>query len=102
VTGGRLYNFTPTVEGGCGALFFSSDTKPGWAEIDPTTGRLFGSTPPAGYVGTTSGIFITVIDNENYMEELGPFSITVTAAESGRWRLLYFFQLEMSSAGRLK
>jgi hypothetical protein len=82
VATGRLYSFTPTVEGGCGALVFSSDTKPNWAEIDPATGRLFG-TPAAGYVGTTSGIYITVIDDEDHIDELGPFSITVTDAKSG-------------------
>jgi hypothetical protein len=82
VTSGREYSFTPTVRNGCHPLVFSIENKPGWLDFDEDDGTLSG-TSPAGYVGTTDNIRITVTDDNNASSTLGPFSIFVTSGSGG-------------------
>jgi len=54
------FTYTPTVSNPSGAsLTFSATNLPGWATINPSTGRVTG-TPTAADVGMYSGIRVTV------------------------------------------
>ncbi|MDT8388511.1 MAG: putative Ig domain-containing protein, partial [Thiogranum sp.] len=75
------YSFTPTASDADGdTLTFSITNKPAWATFDAATGALTG-TPTNANVGTTSGIVITVDDQQgapNSTASLAPFDLTVT------------------------
>lgn len=79
---GQAYSFQPVVSGGtAGALTFSASNLPAWLRLDTRTGRLTG-TPTAADIATYSGLMIVASDGSS-TTNLGPFSITVTAAGSG-------------------
>jgi hypothetical protein len=75
------YSFTPTAADIDGdTLLFTVANNPGWLSIDPNTGVLSG-TPGNGDVGTTTGIVITVDDQQsepNSTASLPAFDLTVT------------------------
>jgi len=81
VAQGVAYSFIPTASDIDGdPLVFTIDNKPAWASFSPTTGELSG-TPGSGDVGVTTGIIITVDDEEqqpNSTASLPPFDLTVT------------------------
>jgi hypothetical protein len=82
VRAGSAYDFTPTASDLDGdALTFSISAQPGWASFDPTSGRLWG-TPSTANARSYEGITITVSDG-NLSNSVGPFTITVTTANSG-------------------
>jgi hypothetical protein len=59
---GTAYSFTPTAAASSGrTLTFTIVGKPGWANLNPSTGQLSG-TPAAADVGSYSGIVISVSD----------------------------------------
>jgi plastocyanin len=78
VNQGSAYSFTPTgadVDTG-DTITYSIANKPGWASFNTSTGQLTG-TPGNSDVGTTSGIAITVTDNQGATSNLANFSLTV-------------------------
>jgi len=78
---GVPYDYTPTVSDTLStALTFSITNMPGWATFNTATGELKG-TPGADDVGTTNEIEISVSDSVG-VATVGPFRITVTAAQS--------------------
>lgn len=77
-TAGAGYAFTPNASDPDGDnLSFSISGKPGWADFDPSTGRLSGI-PGDGDVGVSSGIRISVSDGVD-TASLPVFSVTVGA-----------------------
>lgn len=74
---GRLYSFTPIVDGGrpTTAIGFSIANKPAWANFSISTGQLTG-TPVSSDVGTYPNITITA-SNGAVKASLPPFTITV-------------------------
>jgi hypothetical protein len=81
VTVGTSYSFTPSASDPDGdVLTFSISGRPAWASFDASNGRLSG-TPGIGNVGVFSNIRITATDGVD-TAVLGPFSITVVAANS--------------------
>jgi hypothetical protein len=79
---GTAYAFQPTASDPDGnALTFAVANAPAWGSFNAATGRLSG-TPGAQYVGTTSGIVITVSDG-TLTASLPAFSITVQAVATG-------------------
>ncbi len=80
VAEGALYSFTPLsgdVDGD--TLLFSINPQPTWASFDTSTGALTG-TPSANDLGTTTGIVITVDDQQgqpNSIANLPPFDLSV-------------------------
>ena len=79
---GQLYEFTPTANDPEGdVLEFSVARKPGWANFDKATGRLWG-TPSAGDVGTFAGIEISVSDGAANAT-LAAFDISVNSVAAG-------------------
>ncbi len=82
VTQGAAYSFTPTgadVDVG-DTLVYAISNPPPWAEFDTATGALTG-TPANEHVGTTTGIIISVTDNNIATPvALDAFDIEVTAA----------------------
>ena len=81
VTAGSAYNFQPTASDADGnSLSFSIQNRPGWANFNTSTGRLYG-TPTENQVGTTSNIVISVSDGLA-SRSLAAFSIRVDAPES--------------------
>ncbi len=82
VTAGQAYSFTPTASGPSGTtLTYSVQNLPAWAAFNTSTGALTG-TPSSSYVGTFSGIVISVSDG-SASASLAAFSIQVNAAPSG-------------------
>ena len=82
------YSFTPTAsDPDNNPLTFFISGKPTWANFDSSTGRLSG-TPGAGYVGTWSGIGISVSDGVDSVS-LGNFSIEVIAQALGSATLFW-------------
>ena len=72
-----FYSFMPTAEDADGdSLSFSIRNPPAWASFDPATGALTG-TPGNAYVGTSSGIVISVSDGNNPAVSLPAFDLTV-------------------------
>ena len=77
---GDSYGFFPDVDGGCGTLTFavtSFPSLPAWLSFDPATGALSGD-PTLSDVGTTSGIVITVTDENGQSDALAAFAVEVT------------------------
>ena len=73
---GHLYSFRPSASDPEGRpLTFHITNRPGWANFDRSTGRLWG-TPQARNVGRYPNIRITVGDG-NSSTALPPFTITV-------------------------
>ncbi|MBN1625274.1 MAG: hypothetical protein JW944_02015 [Deltaproteobacteria bacterium] len=71
------YSFTPTsndIDGD--PLTFSITNRPAWANFNNETGELSG-TPSNSHVGTTTGIVISVTDENSDPVSLPAFSITV-------------------------
>jgi hypothetical protein len=82
VVQGTLYSFQPTANDANGdVLTFSIVNKPAWATFDTATGKLQG-TPGATYLGTTTGIVISVKDGAASVS-LPAFDITVQAIATG-------------------
>jgi hypothetical protein len=80
VTAGVAYSFTPSAsDPDNDTLGYAIQNKPSWATFDTATGRI-GGTPTSQNVGTFSGIVITVTDDRDASDSLGPFTITVNAA----------------------
>ena len=78
---GVPYDYTPSVSDTLStALTFSIINMPGWATFNTATGELKG-TPGTDDVGTTNEIEISVSDSVG-VATVGPFRITVTAAQS--------------------
>ena len=83
VTEDDAYIFTPTVtdvDSGDNKTF-SIINKPDWADFSTSAGTLTG-TPIQENIGSTSGIVISVADNDNATDSIASFSITVTADNS--------------------
>ena len=79
---GGFYSFTPTADDADGdTLIFNINNRPAWADFDFATGALTGS-PGSGDAGTTTtGIVITVNDQQgqpNSIASLPPFDLSVT------------------------
>ncbi|MBN1906202.1 MAG: hypothetical protein JW927_14010, partial [Deltaproteobacteria bacterium] len=77
---GQEYTFTPTasdVDTG-DILEFTISNKPAWADFDTTTGRLYG-TPAISDIGATTGIIISVTDNNSAPVSLTAFDLTVVS-----------------------
>ena len=84
------YSFTPQVFGSNGSsLTFSIKNKPTWATFNSSTGALTG-TPTSGDVGETSGIEITV-SNDNGTATLAAFDITVLPPVAGMSPVYFYF-----------
>ena len=81
VAQGEAYSFIPTASDIDGdPLVFTIVNKPAWASFNATTGELSG-TPTNADVGVTTGIVITVDDEEqqpNSTASLPPFDLAVT------------------------
>jgi hypothetical protein len=78
---GVLYDYTPNVSDALGrALSFNITNMPAWASFNTATGELTG-TPAADDVGRTAEIQIVVSDGAG-LATIGPFRITITAAQS--------------------
>jgi large repetitive protein len=76
---GTAYTFLPTASDSNGAaLTFSIQNKPAWATFSTSTGELTGD-PSTSYIGTYSGIVISV-SNGVATAALPTFSINVTPA----------------------
>ena len=82
-TVGQSYSFTPNASDpeGQKLTFSINSSKPGWAQFDAATGRLYG-TPTDINVGTYSNIAISVSDGSN-RTYLPTFSIAVQKPVSG-------------------
>jgi hypothetical protein len=78
IAAGNGYSFTPSVSGGCGTLTYAIANQPSWASFDTGTGALTG-TPILADIGTTSGIVISVTDQNGLSADLAGFAIQVTA-----------------------
>ncbi|MDT8388512.1 MAG: putative Ig domain-containing protein, partial [Thiogranum sp.] len=82
VAQGALYTFAPTAADIDGdTLLFTMTNNPAWLSIDETTGVVSG-TPTNADVTTTTGIIISVNDQQgevNSTASLTPFDLTVTA-----------------------
>jgi len=77
------YSFAPSASDPDGdPLTFSIANKPAWASFSSSSGALSG-TPGALQVGTYPDVTITVSDGKA-SATLGPFSITVIAANRRR------------------
>ncbi len=73
---GTTYSFVPTAsDPDNDSLSFSVQNRPVWASFDTAIGKLSG-TPQPEYVGTYTGIVVSVSDAE-YNVSLDPFSIDV-------------------------
>ena len=82
IVAGSAFNYTPTIGNPGGlTLSYSATNLPGWASIDPSSGRITG-TPGAGDVATYSNIRITVAGGGTSVTS-SPYSITVMAAATG-------------------
>jgi hypothetical protein len=78
---GVPYDYLPVVsDAPSAALTFSITNKPAWTTFNTATGELQG-TPSASDVGVTNDIEISVADGVG-SATVGPFSITVAAAQS--------------------
>jgi hypothetical protein len=78
---GVLYDYTPNVSDALGrALSFNITNMPAWASFNTATGELTG-TPAADDIGRTAEIEIVVSDGAA-LATIGPFRITITAAQS--------------------
>ncbi len=80
VVAGSAYVFQPTVVTTVGTATFSASGLPGWASIDPGTGRISG-TPAASDVGTTGAIAVSAVDGGT-TASLPAFTIQVTAPQT--------------------
>ncbi len=79
VTAGASYSFQPTSSDPDGdVLTFSATGLPSWLVVNPSTGRVSG-TSPAGMASTFGGIVISASDGRA-TASLPPFAVTVTAA----------------------
>ncbi len=79
---GEMYDFEPdAIDPDGDALTFSITRKPGWANFDVSTGRLFGQ-PTQGDVDTYDGIVISVSDGKATIS-LPAFTITVGQSALG-------------------
>jgi hypothetical protein len=77
VNAGSAYSFTPNAsDPGGGALTFSIQNQPSWANFNTSTGQLSG-TPASKNVGSYPNILISVSDG-TLMASLPAFTITVT------------------------
>jgi hypothetical protein len=78
---GVQYDYTPNVSDPLGnALSYDITNMPAWASFNSATGELKG-TPAADDVGSTAEIEIVVSDGAAFTT-IGPFRITITAAQS--------------------
>ena len=75
VNRGRPYSFTPG-GGTVGTLTYSLANAPSWLKVDETTGNLSG-TPGDDDVGTTTGIVLSVSDEDGGSASLDPFDLEV-------------------------
>jgi Putative Ig domain len=75
---GQAYSFQPVISAGMNVTF-TARNLPAWLTLNAATGRLTG-TPQASDVASYSGITLAASDGST----LGPFSITVVTAGSGR------------------
>ena len=83
------YEFLPSVSGGTpGALTFTIQNRPRWADFDPNTGSLSGS-PTFVDSGSYDDIAITVTDG-NTKSSLPAFSIAVSQDGLGAITLAWF------------
>lgn len=81
-TVGQVYSFSPTTRAGSNtALTYAITNKPVWSSFNSSNGNLTG-TPAAANVASYPGIVIRVSDGTSNAS-LGPFSITVDAAQTG-------------------
>jgi hypothetical protein len=72
----HYYAFDPSAQGPAGSkLSFAVSNKPSWAQFDATTGRLFGTPPPAN-AGSYPNIVISVSDGSQ-RASLAPFAVKV-------------------------
>ncbi len=79
---GEMHDFEPdAIDPDGDALTFSITRKPGWANFDVSTGRLFGQ-PTQGDVGSYDGIVISVSDGKATIS-LPAFTITVGQSALG-------------------
>jgi hypothetical protein len=79
---GTPYDFTPTTaDPSAGKLTFSIQNTPSWATFNAATGELSG-TPPAGDVGSSSNIIISVSDGTT-SASLPAFAIAVVQSANG-------------------
>jgi hypothetical protein len=71
-----FYEFRPTTSDADGdSLAFSARNLPPWADLDPVTGRIYG-TPQAGDLGAYEDVVLTVSDGHT-TASIGPFLISV-------------------------
>jgi putative Ig domain-containing protein len=78
VVAGKAYSFQPSASDANGdTLVFSVTSKPSWARLDKSTGRLYG-TPSADQAGVYEEVEIMVTDGVA-RTKLPKFSITVAA-----------------------
>src|SRR5688572_13571054 len=71
-----FYEFRPTAGDADGdALSFTARNLPPWADLDPETGRIYG-TPQPGDLGAYEDIVLTVTDGHT-TASIGPFLISV-------------------------
>jgi len=78
VVAGKAYSFQPSAsDANRDTLVFSVTSKPSWARLDKTTGRLYG-TPSADQVGVYEEVEIMVTDGIARVK-LPKFNITVSA-----------------------
>jgi len=79
---GEMYDFEPdAIDPDGDALTFSITGKPGWANFEASTGRLYGQ-PTQGDVGSYDGIVISVSDG-SASQSLPTFSVSVSQAALG-------------------
>jgi hypothetical protein len=77
-TAGKLYSFQPSARDADGnELWFWVTSKPAWAQLDRTTGRLYG-TPTSAQVGVYEQIQIVAWDGKA-AAKLAKFAINVVA-----------------------
>ncbi len=78
-TVGQVYTFEPVgTDANDDSLTYTIQNKPSWLTFTSTTGRLSG-TPTSANVGTTTGIVITVSDEQS-TASLPAFSLQVVAS----------------------
>jgi hypothetical protein len=92
-TVGSSYVFQPTASDPDGdPIEYQVANKPAWATFDARSGRL-GGTPSEGDVGTYTNILVSVSDGK-LSASLPPFSIAVSAAQSGAATLTWLTPTE--------
>jgi hypothetical protein len=80
-TAGTAWQFQPSAYDADGDLLvFTATGLPGWANINRTTGLVWG-TPPAGSTGSTSQIVVTVTDGEA-SASLVAFSVSISSTST--------------------